>query len=137
RIKEMCAYAQPTDAAFRIAGPSVLDHFLDRLDEVRTLGRGRQFVGFLVRLLALAVVEQRHPLHRLIEDAPKGLQPNLFGRFGTPFSLPRRLLLPPPPFLDFLFSLPLALSRFGFITQFFAVQDFTSHFRFPKTWQAR
>ena len=41
----------------------------------------------LVGLRPLAVLEQRNSPQRLVEDAPKGLQTDLFGHLGAAFSL--------------------------------------------------
>ena len=66
----------------------------------------------------LAVVEYRHALQRLIEHAPKGLQTDVLGRFGSALALGGSLFC----------RLAVGhLGRFGLLTQLFSIDDFPSH----------
>lgn len=94
----------------------LLDHFLHRLDEVRALSRGSQLGGLLVGLLTLAVLEQGDPLHRLVKDAPEGLEADFLGGLGAALALDGLLLTLGVGFVRHLFlGLASALRRVGFL----------------------
>ena len=62
--------------------PLFLDDFLDKLDEMRAFLRLAEVGGLLVGLRPLAVLEQGDAPQGLVEDAPKGLQTDLFDHFA-------------------------------------------------------
>ena len=84
-----------------------------------------RFGGFFLR-----EIEQGYAFQRLIEDAPKQLHPDDFGRLGPALPLDGGFLrfLLATLFATFRSSgFGLRLGSFGFCSQLFAVNDFTRH----------
>src|SRR5436309_4986318 len=100
---------------------SLLDDLFDKLNEMRRLRRGGQLGRLFLRMFSLAVFEAGGALHRLIENVPKSLQTDLFGRLSAAFSDGRLLG-------GLLRGLNLArLGRVVGLAQLFPVQYLSSH----------
>ena len=115
-------------AATTFASCYFLHGFLHRLHEVRRLlPEAVSSLARLVGFLLLAVLVQRDPLERLIEDAPEGLEANFLGTFGPALALCRLFLRRRPLSSGRLCAFRSAASYFGPL--FLATNNFRGHVR--------